>query len=401
MTAPKVLDECVNASNSSSIILQSGVIELPSIPTGTSQIVKVSFDNIRQVGNAEVWLTVSLRLKTATNWADAGHEIAWSQHRLNVAEPLGSIMKFFRSSCELQLKKSRTQWTVGNDLFDIVFDRSTGGISSWRSGHQKLLLSDNITRKNAITPGFWRAPTDNDGPRNDPYWKNFGVDTMTTQVRSMSLSRTDYGEIQIRSQTFLSPPILDWGIEADIIYQIRNNQALYVNAILTPTGKKPEHLPRIGLDVRVAPDLSTATYLGLGPGESYPDKQASQKIGLYRSSAKDLFTYYEVPQESGNRMEARSVRLLHEQTSTGLEIVRNHDTFSWALNRYTPQAIEKAKHPIRSELKEDSALTLRLDVAVAGVGTGACGPDVLPEHRVECEEWDFEFELRVLSEIEP
>ena len=57
-----------------------------------------------------------------------------------------------------------------NENFDLTFDKNSGEISEWICKGESLLSE-------AITPNFWRAPTDNDFGNgmdsNDPYNRRY------------------------------------------------------------------------------------------------------------------------------------------------------------------------------------------------------------------------------------
>jgi beta-galactosidase len=216
---------------------------------------------------------------------------------------------------------------------------------------------------------------------------------MTSQLRSTTLSRQSEGTVTISSKTFLAPPILAWGVEAEIDYIIKSDESVSIQVKLTPTGSMPDTVPRIGLDLRLNKDLVAAKYHGLGPGESYPDKMMAQKMGVYESSVAELSYNYDVPQENGNRMGARVVKLTAE-TGFGLQSRRLDDKqpFSWSAGYHRPEALDAAKHPC--DLIEENALLLRLDVATAGVGSAACGPGIGEDVQVKCQATSFAIELR-------
>jgi beta-galactosidase len=152
----------------------------------------------------------------------------------------------------------------------------------------------------------------------------------------------------------------------------------------------PNTLPRVGLDIRLCNSLENAEWFGIGPGESYADKRSSQKLGIYSASVDQLHTPYDVPQENGNRMDTRWVKMTGvsgvgiRATSTG-----NPKVFQWAAGRHSPSALENARHP-RDLVKEDEVLW-RLDAEAAGVGSAACGPGIREEFQVKCDEKEFEF----------
>jgi beta-galactosidase len=166
-----------------------------------------------------------------------------------------------------------------------------------------------------------------------------------------------------------------------------------VSVQITPEGPAPKTLPRMGLDLYLADSLDNATWFGRGPGESYADKKESQKMGIYKANTAQLHTPYEVPQENGNRLDTRWLRVA-DGRGRGLRAIRTtgsinsdklqSEPFQWVASRYSAQMIENAKHP--RDLIAEKAVHLRLDIASAGVGTGACGPRTLEKYQVPCEE---------------
>ncbi len=70
---------------------------------------------------------------------------------------------------------------------------------------------------------------------------------------------------------------------------------------------------------------------------------------------------------------------------------RTPGLFHFAASRYSAREVERVRHA--PELKKDSVVHLRLDLDVAGVGTGACGPATKEEDLVKCEEVEFEIFL--------
>jgi beta-galactosidase len=92
----------------------------------------------------------------------------------------------------------------------LKFDRARGCLTHWISSGLALLQPDSNTGA-AILPSFWRAPTDNDVPVALPYWRRFGLDQMTSQLRSFAVRTIDEADlIEVETQTLLSPPILAW-----------------------------------------------------------------------------------------------------------------------------------------------------------------------------------------------
>lgn len=275
----------------------------------------------------------------------------------------------------------------------MAFDRARGYLNSWTVSGVPVLEA--APRGHAIKPGFWRPPTDNDQPISLPYWQRFGVDALTSQLRDITVTRSSgpgAETVTVTATTFLAPPILDWGWTMITDYTVSTTGTLKVDVSLTPSGAVPSHVPRIGLDLRLPGRLDAVRWHGLGPGESYPDKAAAQRVGIWAvDSVAELHTPYEVPQEDGNRMGTRWVSLT-DAHGAGLRATGGEDgEFSFRASRFADKTVQDAKHPC--DLVEEDATLLRLDARVAGVGTAACGPGVRDDLLVKTEPVKFGFLL--------
>lgn len=281
--------------------------------------------------------------------------------------------------------------TVSGPHYTIEFDRARGAPTFWSVNGVSLLEADPATGV-AIVPGFWRPATDNDVPGSLPYWERFGVDVLESQLRSFEVDTSDPNKAVLKAHTFITPPILAWGFEAEIEYTVTNTGALTIDVKrLKPTGAIPKHVPRAGLNLRLNKALDKVAWYGLGPGESYPDKKLSQRTGIWTVDAvKDLQTPYEVPQENANRMETRWVQL-SDAHGAGIKATRSGGLFDWVASNHSIETLHAARHP--PDVVEEDATLLRLDYKVAGVGTAACGPGVREDLLVKTEEMSFKFVL--------
>lgn len=348
-------------------------------------------------GCGDVYLTVSVKLRAAALWAAQGHEVAWFQYKITSETERIHNTLAARSLLPPRIQISGSKATIYGPEYQFIFDTARGSLCSWTSNGQELLQQDPV-RKHAIVPSFWRPPTDNDVPQSLPYWQRFGVDQLTSRLMSFALESSVNDEIRIRAKTFLSPPTLAWGWECDISYVVTARGTLQIHVHQAkPTGSMPEHVPRIGLNLRMSKTMDQVKWYGRGPGESYPDKAASQSVGIWSvDSVAELQTCYDVPQENGNRLDTQWVKFGNsKKNGVGIRARRiseaTMDTFSFVASHHSAETLQAAKHP--TDLVEEDALLVRLDYKVAGVGTAACGPGVRPDHLVRCEEARFAFEL--------
>ncbi|WP_027727815.1 glycoside hydrolase family 2 TIM barrel-domain containing protein [Treponema sp. C6A8] len=167
--------------------------------------------------------------------------------------------------------------------------------------------------------------------------------------------------------------------------------AVKVTAEFELTSAMKEY-PRAGLAVKIPAGYKTVNWYGRGPQECYSDRKDGAMLGLYTKKACELEVPYIVPQENGSRcdtrylcLEGEGVKPLHIQSEV---------PFSFNYSRYTEADLWKCEH--RSELTptcgaKDGYYTLHLDAIMRGVGTGACGPDTLPEYKVLPGKYKLEF----------
>lgn len=254
--------------------------------------------------------------------------------------------------------------------------------------------------------------------------------------------------VEITAISRLAPPVLGWGIDITSTYRFMANSnsnsnssssggdddnpsdALYIRIQAKASGPwVPPNIPRFGLVMNLR-GCHSVSWFGRGPGESYRDKKESQLVGTYSSTIDGLFTNYEVPQDNGNRSDVRWVEFRSAATAddtadvgTGVPQTddgprkegRPHgnvhrrllrasfgdlDGASFSAGRYTTRELDEARHPFeldrlarqRKEGGED-IVEVHLDWVHHGLGTGSCGPQTLPEYRLDQKEFNFEIVL--------
>jgi beta-galactosidase len=382
-----------------STILSSGTLSLPTISARTKGTCKLPEQSTQHGSCETVYLTISLHLKHSTAWAESGHEVAWVQQRIpSTKSPAPEPYLGGSTASKPQVTTTIASVTIFGADFSFVFDKNRGNLTRWKAHGHDLLEADSHSGA-SIIPSFWRSSTDNDAPSSLPYWQRFGVDSLTSQLRTFVVDNEKKDRVIVKTQLFVTPPVLSWGWECDLEYTMDGTGSLHVIAnSFTPVGSFPRHVPRVGLNLCLNKSLNQVEWLGLGPGESYPDKASSQRMGIWQvDSISDLHTPYDVPQEGGNHMGTEWVSLTGSHFhGRGVKASRldKHVDFNFAASRFSDEIVQKAKHP--SDLVEGEATLVRLDVAVAGVGTEACGPGVKDEDLVKCREYKFGFKLESL-----
>lgn len=305
-------------------------------------------------------VTVSAVTADDAAWAPAGHEVAWGERLVRRPDPSPS---------------SRGEWTVARD-----------GIAN---GAVRIL---------GPTLGVWRAPTDNDlatrmvqlgGTSEARAWDELALHTPTAR----SIDRGADGPLDRRTRWGF--PGRDVGFDESIRFS-HDDGALRVDARFEPVGPwDPEAtVPRIGLDW-VIPEGGPATrvrWFGRGFRQAYPDTGAGAGMGWFDGTVGDLQEHYLRPQENGLRAD---VSILEIELEEG-RLMLSGEPFAFTLRPWTDAELAGAAHP--HELPDDTGrLVLSVNARVHGVGTAACGPGVLPQHRLHPQRADLSLRWAVSS----
>jgi beta-galactosidase/evolved beta-galactosidase subunit alpha len=102
-----------------------------------------------------------------------------------------------------------------------------------------------------------------------------------------------------------------------------------------------------------------------------------------------LSTHYVRPQENGNRMDTRWVAFTN-RAGRGLLAV-GQPTLNFSAHRYSLENLTDARHDCALVLGDE--ITVNLDYRQRGLGSGACGPDVLPAQELIPHEFAFRVRL--------
>ena len=150
--------------------------------------------------------------------------------------------------------------------------------------------------------------------------------------------------------------------------------------------------PRLGFRLALPEAMDNVQWFGLGPGESYPDTKEAQRVGLYKAPVDALYTPYTYPQENGNRSEVRRAAFYDLHMGGFLVTGLNGMRFNFSAHRFTPEALEAAKHP--HEIEESETICLNLDWKQQGVGSSSCGPALPEKYQIPVKPFRFGMKFR-------
>ncbi len=129
-----------------------------------------------------------------------------------------------------------------------------------------------------------------------------------------------------------------------------------------------DYLPRIGLEFGLDSSFNAFSYTAYGPVESYIDKHLASEYGEYGGLIAEDYSGYIRPQECGSHYGATRLEICGSFTVTA------EKPFSFSALPWSTVELDGAEHAF--ELPPRSGSYVNLDVAMSGVGTHSCGPEL-------------------------
>ena len=313
--------------------VRHGKVSLDIAPQ-TSKELQVNIAGLKPQKDTEYFVNFSVVTVQPEGLIPQGHEVASEQFRLPI-EPIKSDIK--TSGPALSVSENGDELVASSSKVNFVFNKKTGLVSSYKVGSTEY-FSEGF----GLQPNFWRGPTDNDygngQPKREQIWKqsskNFDVSDATVKMD---------GKNAIMTINYLLPA----GNLYIVDYTIYPSGAVHVAAHFTSTEMNEAEtevseatrtatftpgrdaarkeaskltVPRIGVRFRVPATMNQVEYFGRGPEENYWDRKAGTLVGLYKSTAEDLYFPYVRPQENGHHTDTRWVSVSSNK-GKGLKIV--------------------------------------------------------------------------------
>lgn len=334
-------------------LLSSGIIPYGSMditPLNEKQI-NINFEKPKLKAGSEYWLNLSYTLKSDTDWAKAGHEIASEQFKLPFEVP---EIEAVQSIPKISVNDSDTVTSVVGNNFTLDFDKSNGTISSFEFNGKQLLSS-------GPEPNFWRAPTDSDlgfySASELSTWRYAGRDRNIDSVNVEQISDT---AVKFTVNATL-PTLTESNYKTE--FTVYGTGDVEISSELQPGTEMP-NIPEVGNMLSLPAEFNNITWYGRGPEENYIDRKFGYDVGVYKSTVEDFFVEYIKPQETGNRIDTRWVALTNDN---GIGIIAKADpTMEFNALSYSPEQLSNALHPYM--LNKDGNVYLRLNYRQMGMG---------------------------------
>lgn len=337
----------------------------------------------------DVMLNIEYRLKNDEGLQKAGDVVAYQQFALREAK--GADLSLSENetkalkAVKLTDKKKEPLLTLQAQNFTLAFDRATGFIARYEVGGNSLLGEGG-----SLKPNFWRAVTDNDmGAQSQ---KNFAAwRTPKMKLRSLTVDKKLKTVVAVYNMPVVKSTLT-------LTYQVEANGTLVVTQDLKTTpGAKVSEMLRFGMVMNLPYDMDLVQWNGRGPVENYSDRKISQNVGIYHSTADQLFFPYVRPQETGTMSD---LRWWNQTNKDGVGFrVESDKRFSASALHYDLLTLDEGaeKKQRHSQSVEKSKYTnLFIDLVQSGVGgVDSWGGDgrARKGHRVEYKDYTFSFRL--------
>ncbi|MFG2786360.1 glycoside hydrolase family 2 TIM barrel-domain containing protein [Streptomyces sp. NPDC048419] len=344
--------------------VETGRLPVPALAPGASADVKLPEPPV-ETGGAETGWTVRALLAADTAWGPKGHEVAWGQVPV-IARPLPAFAA-----------------TDGPVLGDRVITLGPASFDA-RTGALRTIGGIEVS---GLRLDVWRATTDNDAgaewqseTRWATVWRKYGLHRMRHRLDAVEL-----GGDALTVRTRVAPAAWEFGLRT--VYRwTSDGTRLKLTVSVGPDGEWTMPLPRLGVRFGLT-RADAVRWFGGGPGEGYPDTKSASRLGRWESTVDGLQTPYVRPQENGARADVRWAEI------GGLR-VEGDPEFSFGARRWTTEQLDAAAH--LTNLTPGDTVWVNLDHGLHGIGSGSCGPGVLPQYRLRAEPAEFSF---VFTEI--
>ena len=376
-------------------LVETGTCEIPQINARETKQIDLAYSLPARTAPGEYWLTVNFSLKQDTNWAKAGHQVAWAQFELPVDElKLPVIEK--ADMPDVAICEFENALAIIGQEFEVTFDTIRGSIDSWVYNNQELIDA-------GPEINFMRPPTDNDGKMTalesqqfhcaNQGWIKSKLSLLQHRVVSFTAKLDDSQKsATVTVETVVAPPVFQKLYKCKYEYKILGTGDIILTTTGSPEGDWPI-LAKIGLQLQIAPEYDRVRWFGRGPGESYRDTKQAGKIDLFSGLVEDLHTPYVVPQENGNHCDTRWVSLTDHR---GMGILAVGDpTIDFSARWYSDSQLASATHT--NQLEPEDFITFNLDHKHHAIGSRSCGPVTPEKHSLYAQDFEFTVRLKPFS----
>ncbi len=344
------------------IRVENGSLDPVALAPGGKTVITAPFTRTLKAG-MEYFLNVSFAYMRPTEWAQAGHVVAYEQFALTGRQAVPDA----HSSLPVKVTELNGKLTVAGPHFEAVFDLASGIMTSLRyAGHEMI--------ENGEGPSLnWYRSTNNDGYSDRNYRR------ARIQAKTSYGTADDGGTVTVTADCVAhigGPKPFD--IPYRVSYAIRGDGTVEVDASFV---KSPDAamVRRLGLRMTMPDAFEKIEYYGRGPHENYADRKTSALVGRYETTVDGMAAeHYVRAQSMGNRSD---VRWFTVKSGDGAGIkVTSHGRMEFSALHCTDEDLWEAKHDF--DIPRRPATYLNIDCMQQGIGNASCGPGPMDKYMI-------------------
>ena len=369
-----------------------GALPRLNLAPGKERVIALPLGKAPVEPGHELFLNVRFYTAQDVTWAKAGHEIGWHQLAFPVkrARPAPRVVP--TAAPAIHVEDGPMGIAVSLGKLRLFFDRGRGQLASLQHAGSEFLHRGPLVQ-------LWRGATDNDGikiwsdqgGRPLGRWQALKLDQLQHRLEKLSWTRNRDGSVTVSLRHAASGRGRWRDCRHDHRYTLGPNGALAVDNEVSFGAKDMIDLPRIGVRLDLAAGFDALSWFGRGPWENYSDRKASALVGRYRSTVRQQYVPYIMPQEHGHLTD---VRWLSLQDVPGRRFtVHGAPRLECNASNFTAEDLYAARHTL--DLVPRAETILSLDCAHRGLGTGSCGPDTRKEYRLLKNRYAWRYTLAV------
>ena len=307
---------------------------------------------------AEYYLNLSVQLKEDTEWAKAGHEVAYEQFQIPAevtkVEPTINTNVTVDDSAEDVIKVSGTD-------FSFEVEKATGTLKNYVYKGETLLTSGPV-------PNYWRGILNNDNGNYDGNWKNVNKNVTASDI---AVGTNDAGQKTIRV-TLASASQAN--LKQTMIYTVDGSGAVTVDATVDATGTSLGRYIRIGTVMELPEGYENVEWYGNGPVEAMWDREDFATVGRYSNTVSGMFYPSLDTQDTGTVTGVKWISVTNPSAKSAMAIAAT-DTVEASALHFTVDDLDQAQHPY--ELTKLDSTILTVNYRSQGTGNKSCGQDTL------------------------
>ena len=359
------------------VAIASGALDLPSVPPSTRQAVSLPLPAFTAKPGADYRYNVSFRLKRDELWARKGHVVAHDQLKVDVSAEAPEPAAPSNDSNGVGIRESAMEIVVTAGPTVAVFGKDTGTLKRLAMDGRPVLAdsTDGIVRGPRLT--CMRAFTDNDIWLRKARWgkQNNFYESGLTQLR--------YHVRELKAEGACVRSVVEVngaksaGFTHVAVYAFAADGSMTVRNTVTPYGKMPPALPRLGLSLMLDERLENMAWYGRGPWENYVDRCRGAFMGYWTSTVTEQYVDYVRPQDNGYKCNVAWAAFT-DADGRGVLVKGSEPLFVQALH-HSCEDLEFARHRDKQERiwnvkPPRREVCLNLDLRQLGLGGASCGP---------------------------